>query len=80
MKIRMLAGAACAALLIPVAPASAATSPATVRSVQQPSDRAVAAFYASRNGAPLWLRSGPDSNAARELIGVLQRSPVRTGC
>lgn len=75
MKIRMLAGAACAALLIPVAPGSAATSP---QSYVQPGsvDQSVDAFYAARRGAPFWLRAGPDSNAARELIGVLQRSPL----
>jgi murein L,D-transpeptidase YcbB/YkuD len=38
--------------------------------------QAVDAFYASRGGAPLWLRSGASSNAARELVGVLQRSPL----
>ena len=76
MKIQLLAGAACAALLMPIAPGFAATSPQAVRFAQQPSDRAPASFYASRHGAPLWLRSGPESNAARELIGVLQRAPL----
>jgi murein L,D-transpeptidase YcbB/YkuD len=38
--------------------------------------QAVDAFYATRGGAPLWLRSGADSGAARELIGVLERAPL----
>ncbi|HEY6049052.1 MAG TPA: L,D-transpeptidase family protein [Sphingomicrobium sp.] len=33
-------------------------------------------FYASRRGARLWFRGGADSNAARELIGVLERAPL----
>jgi murein L,D-transpeptidase YcbB/YkuD len=36
----------------------------------------VSSFYAARSGAPFWLRSGADSSAARELIGVLERAPV----
>jgi murein L,D-transpeptidase YcbB/YkuD len=39
-------------------------------------DPGVSAFYASRNGAPLWLGDGSDSPAARELIRVLKRAPV----
>ena len=38
--------------------------------------QAVDAFYASRHGAPLWLRSGADSGAARSLIGALERAPL----
>ena len=38
--------------------------------------QAVSAFYASRGGAPLWLRSGGDSGAARALIGALDRAPL----
>jgi murein L,D-transpeptidase YcbB/YkuD len=38
--------------------------------------QAVNAFYASRHGAPLWLRSGADSGAARSLIGALERAPL----
>jgi murein L,D-transpeptidase YcbB/YkuD len=38
--------------------------------------QAVDSFYASRHGAPLWLRGGADSAAARELIGVLDRAPL----
>lgn len=37
---------------------------------------AVASFYASRGGSPIWLRSGGESSAARELIGALARSQV----
>lgn len=75
----MLAGAACAALTVLVAPASAAANPAAPIP-QTPSasssDQAVAAFYASRAGRPLWLRSGADSSAARQLIEVLHRAPL----
>src|SRR5439155_8269637 len=34
------------------------------------------AFYASRGGAPLWLKNGADSAAAHELIAVLQRASL----
>jgi murein L,D-transpeptidase YcbB/YkuD len=71
----MLAGAACAALMISAAPAVAASSPAT-STVLAPPNGAVSAFYASRHGAPLWLSQGGDSAAARELISVLQRAPL----
>ena len=78
MTFKLLAGVACAALTVLSAPASAATSPeASAAAVTQYSaDPAVAAFYAARGGAPLWLKSGADSSAARELIGVLQRSSL----
>lgn len=74
MKIRMLAGAACAALMIAIAPASAATTPALPGFVQPRSssaDQAVAAFYASRQGAVLW-----DASAADALMDVLQRASL----
>ena len=71
----MLAGAACAALMIPAVPASAASSP-VYSPYATAADPAVASFYASRHGAPLWLRQGADSSAARELISVLQRAPL----
>jgi murein L,D-transpeptidase YcbB/YkuD len=38
--------------------------------------QAVSTFYATRHGAPLWLRSGADSSAAHELIGILQRAQL----
>jgi len=71
----MLAGAACAALIGVALPATAATSPElpTAASYNGAADRAVDAFYASRAGAPLWLKNGA---AARELIGVLQRASL----
>jgi murein L,D-transpeptidase YcbB/YkuD len=75
----MLAGAACAALMGLCAPALAATNPETASLATlggAPADRAVETFYASRSGAPLWLRSGADSGAARELIGALERAPL----
>ena len=75
MITRLLAGAACAALLGLSVPVSAATSPELPGAAIQVSP-SVDAFYASRHGAPLWLRSGADSGAARTLIGVLERSPL----
>jgi L,D-transpeptidase YcbB len=77
VKTRLLAGAAFAALTVLSAPSFAAALPEvpaaapSVRSV----DEAVNAFYASRGGAPLWLRGG-DSSAANELMGVLQRASL----
>lgn len=76
MKLRLLAGAACAALTVLAAPATAATSPELSSPAITAGDPAVGAFYAARGGAPLWLRSGADSAAARELIGVLQRAEL----
>ena len=78
MKIRMLAGVACAALTILAAPVSAASPelPAQSSISNASADQAVSNFYASRRSAPLWLRSGADSSAARELIGALQRAPL----
>jgi murein L,D-transpeptidase YcbB/YkuD len=79
VKIRLLAGAACAALLGLSAPAFAATSPelpGAAIQVNPSAAQAVDTFYASRRGAPLWLRSGAESSAARELIGVLDRAPL----
>jgi murein L,D-transpeptidase YcbB/YkuD len=76
---RYLAGAAVAALMGLSVPAYAATSPELPNAaVQVPPSamQAVDAFYASRGGAPLWLRSGADSGAARELVGILNRSPL----
>jgi murein L,D-transpeptidase YcbB/YkuD len=76
---RLLAGAAGAALLGIAMPVSAATSPelpAAGIQVSPSASQAVNAFYASRGGAPLWLRAGADSGAARSLIGILERSPL----
>jgi len=70
----MLAGAACAALMIPAVPAIAASSPSFSPAVA--GEPAVMAFYAARHGAPLWLNQGAGSAAARELISVLQRAPL----
>ena len=70
----MLAGVACAALMGLSLPAEAATSsqlPASFSAADP-----VSAFYATRNGAPLWFRSGTDSSAAHELIGILQRAAL----
>jgi murein L,D-transpeptidase YcbB/YkuD len=78
VKIRMLAGVACAALMAFSLPVQAASSPElpTGAAYSSSADQAVGAFYASRGGAPLWLRTGADSSAVRELIGVLQRAAL----
>jgi murein L,D-transpeptidase YcbB/YkuD len=78
MKLRLLAGAACAALTVLSVPAAAVTSPELLAApaINTSADQAVAGFYAARRGAPLWLRSGADSSAARELIGSLQRASL----
>jgi murein L,D-transpeptidase YcbB/YkuD len=61
---------------VPVVAATSPELPAMPMQVSPSAAQAVNAFYASRGGAPLWLRSGADSGAARELIGVLQRAPL----
>jgi murein L,D-transpeptidase YcbB/YkuD len=73
----MLAGAVCAALTILCAPATAQTTPPQRAPAQFSStvDQAVSALYASRQGAPLWLRNGA-GNAAHDLIGMLHRAPL----
>ncbi len=79
MITRLFAGAAAAALLGLAVPAHAATSPElpdAAVSLSPSAAQAVSTFYASRNEAPLWLRAGADSNAARSLIGILERSPL----
>jgi murein L,D-transpeptidase YcbB/YkuD len=78
VKLRLLAGAACAALMGLSLPAAAATSPELPSAaISNPAaDQAVRAFYASRGGAPLWLRGGAASSAANALIEVLQRAPL----
>ena len=57
-------------------PAQAQPAPATVSSFAVAASGPVGAFYASRHGTPLWLKSGPDSAAARELMSVLRRSSL----
>jgi murein L,D-transpeptidase YcbB/YkuD len=79
VKTRILAGAACVALTVLSAPvsAAAATPEAPAMAPWNGSvEQAVDAFYASRGGAALWLRSGSNSSAATELIGILQRAPL----
>jgi type IV secretory pathway protease TraF len=78
MMYRMLAGAACAALTVFAAPVSAATTPSTIpyHAVNGSADQAVSAFYASRNGSPLWLRGGTASPAARDLVRLLRQGSL----
>jgi Uncharacterized protein conserved in bacteria len=72
----MMTGVACAALTTFALPVQAATNPQLPVAAAYQAGDAVSAFYASRSGAPLWLRSGADSSAARELIGILQRAAL----
>ena len=79
MKLRLLAGAACAALTTLSVPAQAATVPEVPASAQAfapTTDRLVESFYAARGGTPLWLAAGPDSPAARALLEALDRSAL----
>jgi len=74
----MLAGAACAALTVLSVPVAAATNPQlpSAPAYNFAAEQAVSAFYAARGGAPLWLRGGADSAAARELVGTLERASL----
>src|SRR5437764_4229391 len=72
----MLAGVARAALMGLSLPAQVAISAQLPAAATYEAGDAVNAFYAKRGGAPLWLRSGPNSSAARELIGILQRAAL----
>lgn len=79
MKNWILASAALAALMAVPAPAlsaAAATNPELPAAGAVSGDQAVGAFYASRGGAPLWLRSGVQSSAATALIDVLQKASL----
>jgi murein L,D-transpeptidase YcbB/YkuD len=70
---RTLAGVAGAALIAIASPTGAASLPDGAAASASP---AVAAFYATRGGAPLWLAQGPNSAAARTMIEVLKRAPL----
>jgi murein L,D-transpeptidase YcbB/YkuD len=74
---RLLTGAAGAALmaLCTPAPAAAETAP-NFRMFGVAADSGVDAFYAARSSAPLWLGSGQDGAAARDLIAILKRSEI----
>ena len=74
MKIRIIAGAALAALPVVFVPAAADPPVASISG--NAAEQAISAFYASRAQAPLWLKGGADSTAARELVGVLQRASL----
>ena len=75
MKIRMLAGVACAALMGLAVPANAATGPELPGGATHnlAADQAVDAFYAARGGRPLWAANGA---ATGELLNALQRAPL----
>jgi murein L,D-transpeptidase YcbB/YkuD len=72
VKIRMLAGAAVAALTVVAMPANAVTSPELLgNAVVRAPDNSVGTFYASRNGAALWSPA-----AATVLIATLERASL----
>jgi murein L,D-transpeptidase YcbB/YkuD len=76
-KLGLMAEACLGAALVAFAPSASAATGAYVpanRPVASPPG--IASFYATRHGSPLWLRSGADSSAARELIAALKRSPL----
>jgi murein L,D-transpeptidase YcbB/YkuD len=77
VKSWIFGGAAIAALMGVAQPAVAATPalPTIGTSVAPSGHGAVGAFYASRGGAPLWLKSPAEAAAAREFISVLRRAP-----
>jgi murein L,D-transpeptidase YcbB/YkuD len=78
MRVFLIAGAACVALTLMGAPAWSQPT------VEVPDfqmfgtrvDPGVNAFYATRDGMPLWLAQGPNSADARNLIAVLRRASV----
>jgi len=76
VSIRIFGGAAGAALLALSAPAFGASTPSAPVAVSAVADPSVAAFYAQRRGALLWLADGPDKPAMRELLQVLHRSSL----
>lgn len=72
MKIRLLAGAAFAALTVFAVPANAVNSPEMYDAASRaPADNAVSTFYAARNGATLWSPA-----AATVLIATLERASL----
>ena len=76
MNIKLLASAACAALIPLSLPAQAATNPQLpAPGAYEQSDPGLAAFYSAHPGG-IWLRGGADSSAARELIGILKRAAL----
>ena len=78
MTVRILASAACAALMGLSAPVTAATSPEVPPAVvaDLSAAQAVSGFYASRGGVPLWVRGGADNVAAHALIADLERASL----
>lgn len=69
--------AATALGVVPLAaPAYAAATPEAARPFAMFGNGPIDAFYASRNGAPLWLAAGPNSAAALDLIQILKRSGI----
>ncbi len=76
VNLRIFGGAAGAALIALSAPVFGASTPPVPVAIPAAADPGVAAFYAQRRGALLWLAKGPDSAAMRELFLVLHRSSL----
>lgn len=80
MKTRILAGAACAALIaIPHTAFAAALSPelpSASSSAASPSVDAVTQFYTARANAPLWLSSGSPTPAAMTFLTILDHAAL----
>jgi murein L,D-transpeptidase YcbB/YkuD len=76
VKIKMLAEFACAALILAAPQSAAVAQPISAAPGAGSVNQGVEAFYASRGGAPLWLRSGSNNSAANELMSVLQRGAL----
>ena len=78
MKSWIFAGAACAALVGAAQPALAATPLLPNGAIAAPgAHQAVGVFYASRSGAPLWLKS-PSTVMQRPVTGLpeqVERAP-----
>ena len=78
MKIQLLAGAACAALIGFAQPALAAANPEIPQAAQAAPalSQDVAGFYAGRANAPLWIKDQAPSAAATAFLGVLDRAAL----
>lgn len=70
--------AVCAAALAGAVPAQAASpAPSLAASLSVSAESgAVASFYAMRQGAPIWFRTGGDIAAPERLVAILRRASV----
>lgn len=72
--------AASTAAIAGVSPASAATSPslpvASAPALEITANPAVASFYSDWHAPTIWLKGGPGSAAAAQLVSILRRSSI----